>query len=91
MKGQEAKKPENQEPTEGEVGEAREAAKASEGDGGEQSGAMSEGRQQGVMSREEAIRLLETLGQDERLVLPAPLYERDSERGRNRGAKRKTW
>jgi hypothetical protein len=48
-------------------------------------------RKQGEMSREEAIRLLESLANDERIVVPAPLSEQSAERRKGRSAKKKTW
>ena len=43
------------------------------------------------MSREEAIRLLETLANDERLVIPVPLSERNREPQKGGAGTRKTW
>ena len=43
------------------------------------------------MSREEAIRLLETLANDERLVIPVPLSERNREPQKGGTGTRKTW
>ena len=87
MKGQEEKTPEEREAAQGNPGEAREESKA----GGEQGGTVAEARKPGEMSREEAIRLLETLSGDERVVIPVPLSERNRERQKGRGDKRKTW
>jgi len=91
-KGQEDKsagKPE--EPAEGDPGDAREDEQGSqEGEQGE-AGEMSEARKEGEMSREEAIRLLESLANDERIVIPAPLSEQNAERRKGRNAKEKTW
>lgn len=87
MKGQEEKTPEEREAAQGDPGEAREEEKES----GEQGGTVAEARKPGEMSREEAIRLLETLAGDERVVIPVPLSERNRERQKGRGDKRKTW
>ena len=54
---------------------------------GAEVGQAGEERKEGEMSKEEAIRLLKTLGDDERVVIPVPL----SEQNRKRNNQRKTW
>ncbi|MFC7336413.1 VWA domain-containing protein [Haloferula chungangensis] len=77
---------EPEQPAEGDPGEARQdEQEAREGE------PMSEARKEGEMSREEAIRLLESLANDERIVVPAPLSEQNAERRKARNAKEKTW
>ena len=89
-KGQEDKSSGEQQTPEGDPGEAQENAQGSEGEqGGE--GEVGEAREAGEMSREEAIRLLESLANDERIVVPAPLSEQNAERRKGRNAKEKTW
>ncbi|MGB6222889.1 VWA domain-containing protein [Haloferula sp.] len=89
-KGQEDMSKGEPEAAEGDPGEARQDAQGSEGeDSGEE--VQGEMRKQGEMSREEAIRLLESLANDERIVVPAPLSEQSAERRKGRSAKKKTW
>jgi Ca-activated chloride channel family protein len=87
MKGQQEKSPQEPAKPSGEAGEAKEGGK--EGDAG--SGSPTEARKAGEMSREEAIRLLETLANDERLVIPVPLSERNREPQKGGTGTRKTW
>ena len=89
-KGQEDKSSgEQEQPAEGDPGEVRQDEQgAQEGD---EAGEISEARKEGEMSREEAIRLLESLANDERIVVPAPLSDENAERRKGRGAKEKTW
>ena len=94
MKGQQEKAP--QEPAKpsgeaGEAGEAKEAGKEAGKEGDAGSGSATEVRKAGEMSREEAIRLLETLANDERLVIPVPLSERNREPQKGGAGTRKTW
>ena len=91
MKGQEEKAPQEPAKPSGEAGEAKEGGKegGKEGDAG--SGSPTEARKAGEMSREEAIRLLETLANDERLVIPVPLSERNREPQKGGTGTRKTW
>ena len=84
MKGQEERQQQQAAEPAGETGEA-EASEESE------SSAVTGAREPGEMSREEALRLLRSLGNDERVVVPVPLSERNRERQQSRGAKRKTW
>ncbi|MBB5351273.1 hypothetical protein HNR46_001509 [Haloferula luteola] len=84
MKGQEERqRPEESAPSGGEAGDAKEAqgTKTPEVSVGDE-------RKKGEMSREEALRLLESLGNDERVVIPVPLSDQNRER---RGRNRKTW
>jgi Ca-activated chloride channel family protein len=91
MKGQQEKAPQEPAKPSGEAGEAKEGGKegGKEGDAG--SGSPTEVRKAGEMSREEAIRLLETLANDERLVIPVPLSERNREPQKGGTGTRKTW
>ena len=83
-KGQEDKSSGEQQPAEGDPGEARQDSESEEQSTGEV-------RKEGEMSREEAIRLLESLANDERIVVPAPLAEQNAERQNGQRAKKKTW
>ena len=89
-KGQEERQDEEQQGAENreEAGEARQAEK--EAGSGEDSVAASP-RKPGEMSRDEALRLLESLANDERVVVPAPLSEENRERRSGRAGTRKTW
>ncbi|MEP4078572.1 vWA domain-containing protein [Haloferula sp.] len=87
-KGQEDKSSGEQDSAEGDPGEAQQDSES--GSAGEEQPA-GEVRKEGEMSREEAIRLLESLANDERIVVPAPLSEQSEERKKGRGAKKKTW
>lgn len=74
MKGQEEKKPGEQKKPSGQAGETGKPGEADKQ--GEAAGAAAqEGgeRVAGEMSKEEAMRLLDSLGGDERIVVPAPL------------------
>lgn len=84
MKGQEERQQQQAAEPAGEAGEAKES---NEGE----SSAVTEARKPGEMTREEALRLLRSLGNDERVVVPVPLSERNRERQQSRGSKRKTW
>ncbi|MCB1226017.1 MAG: hypothetical protein KDK99_09435, partial [Verrucomicrobiales bacterium] len=80
LKGQEERQPQANAQPSGSAGEAKENPGADAPAG--------EVRQVGEMSRDEALRLLETLGTDERVIVPTPLSERN--RG-NRATNGKTW
>lgn len=90
MKGQEDKSSE-EESAEGDPGEASENASQQGQEGEGTQAEAGEVREEGEMSREEAIRLLESLANDERIVVPAPLAEDNGERRKGRNAKKKTW
>ena len=87
MKGQEEKQPKDTpKPTDqpGEAGKAGANGEQSEAAGG----AATQGeRVAGEMSKEEAMRLLDSLGGDERIVVPVPLTEQN----RDKATKGKTW
>ncbi|MDE0836968.1 MAG: VWA domain-containing protein [Akkermansiaceae bacterium] len=87
MKGQEEKQPKETPKPTGQPGEAGKA-----GEKGEQSEAAGDAATQGErvageMSKEEAMRLLDSLGGDERIVVPVPLTEQN----RGKTTKGKTW
>ena len=89
MKGQEEKTPgEQPKPAAGQAGEAGKPGE--EGEQGQAAGAAGQDdgeRVAGEMSREEAMRLLDTLGGDERVVVPVPLTGEN----RDNTTKGKTW
>ncbi|GAA5481080.1 VWA domain-containing protein [Haloferula sargassicola] len=86
LKGQEEQKPKEAGEPQGEMGEAK-ASKGEQGDGQ----AAAAARKPGEMSRDEAVRLLQSLGNDERVVIPVPLSEENRERLKGRTGNRKTW
>ena len=91
LKGQEEKQPQEdgQQPQPaGNAGqEAQEGEPQGNPAGGAAAGEAGEERKEGEMSHEEAVRLLETLSGDERVVIPVPL----SEQNRPRKTNKKTW
>lgn len=83
-KGQEEREAPEQAEASGEAGEAKES------EPGEQTaGAVAEERKPGEMTKEEALRLLQSLTHDERVVIPLP--QSDQQEGKSRANKRKTW
>lgn len=74
------------EPQQGETEENQQSPKQPQ-----KQGEAGEAREVGEMSKEEAIRLLESLGNDERIVVPVPLSEQTEERQQGRRKSQKTW